>query len=272
MLGADDEATGQRRLGYSAVAFIAILVLAANLRASISAVGPVLPVIADDLALSEAVQGVVTAAPIAAFALVSPFGHRIAARLGVETAVIIALGLAALGIALRSLPVPGAPVAALVMGTTVLGGGIAIANVLLPVLTRRDFPTRVPAVTGHYIALQSAVAAVAAAVAVPVAMDRGWQTALGVWVVPVVIALAAPQRAVSTGQRPCRRGSALPGDLRSPGSWRPISACSPASSTCRSDGCPRSNRGWGSRHGPPASTWGPSSSSASRPTWWCRPS
>ncbi|RLV57228.1 MFS transporter [Aeromicrobium phragmitis] len=185
-----DAGGGSRRLGYTAVALIAILVLAANLRAAISAVGPVLPMIAEDLALSDAVQGVLTAAPIAAFALVSPFGHRIAARLGVEAAVVLALGLIALGIAMRSIPIQGAAaVVVLVLATAVLGGGVAVANVLLPVLARRDFPARVPTVTGHYIALQSAVAALAAAVAVPVAAIAGWRTALGVWLLPVAIAL-----------------------------------------------------------------------------------
>ncbi|WP_293786692.1 MFS transporter [uncultured Aeromicrobium sp.] len=207
-----DAEGGARRFGYTAVALVAILVLAANLRAAISAVGPVLPSIAEDLALSDAAQGVLTAAPIAAFALVSPFGHRIAGRLGVEAAVVLALGLIAFGIALRSLPLPGGSAAlVLVLGTVVLGAGVAVANVLLPVLTRRDFPARVPTVTGHYIALQSAVAALAAAVAVPVAFVAGWRISLGIWMVPVVIAMvvwAAHRRAAgSRSGTPASTGS-----------------------------------------------------------------
>lgn len=51
-----------------------------------------------------------------------------------------------LGIALRSLPA----VTLLFFGTVIIGCGIALGNVLLPGLIKRDFPQHVAKMTGTY--------------------------------------------------------------------------------------------------------------------------
>ena len=96
-------------------------------------------------------------------------------------------GPARAGIGLRSTP----PQLLLWAGTALLGVRIAILNVLLPSLTKRDFPTRIGPVTGAYTAVQSGVAALAAGVAVPLTghTSGGWRLPLGIWAGLAVIAL-----------------------------------------------------------------------------------
>ncbi|MDN4484296.1 MFS transporter [Demequina lignilytica] len=159
------------------VAALAIFLVALTLRPAITAVGPVLGRIGDDLGLGEAGLGLLGALPLIAFAVVSPLVHRLSARGGVERTLLWALvGLTA-GIILRS----WTGQAGLWIGTLVLGAAIAISNVLVPVVVKGDFPGRVSWATGLYSAFIAGSAAVGAAVAVPLADVGGWRLALGAW-------------------------------------------------------------------------------------------
>lgn len=156
-----------------------ILMLAANLRTAITAVGPVLGDIREDLGLSSlAASGLITI-PLFAFAVFSPIAPVIGRRFGLERT--LAAGVLALvaGIVLRSLPVPGL----LWVGTILLGAAIATLNVLIPALVRRDYPNNVGQLTGIYQVVQTAAAALASTLAVPIAgsVPGGWRTSLGIW-------------------------------------------------------------------------------------------
>jgi CP family cyanate transporter-like MFS transporter len=167
---------------------VGILLIAANLRPSITAVGPVLNDIRSSLQFSSGVASVLISIPLLAFGLFSPVAPWIARRLGLEGALAAALGVLAVGIAARSLPWPPA----LWIGTTVLGAAIAVMNVMLPSLVKRDYPNRVGQITGLYTAALSGVAAIAAGIAVPIAglAHEGWRLSLGVWALLALIALA----------------------------------------------------------------------------------
>ncbi|MGI5240655.1 MFS transporter [Dactylosporangium sp. CA-139066] len=167
---------------------VGILLIATNLRAALTSVGPVLDHVRADLGLTATAAGVLTALPLLAFAGFSPVAPPIARRLGLERTVGLALAVLAAGIVLRSLPVVGAIWA----GTVAIGAAIAFFNVLLPSLVKRDFPDRVAQLSGSYSATQSIVAAIASGVAVPIAGESpaGWRIALGCWVGLTVIAAA----------------------------------------------------------------------------------
>src|SRR5919112_826796 len=173
------------RIGF---AFIGVLLIAVNLRVSFVSVGPVLANISSDLELSSAAAGFLTGLPLIAFAVFSPVAPAFASRLGLDRALWMSLLILASGIVLRSLPVPGL----IWVGTALIGLAIAFLNVLLPSLVKRDFPMRVSQLTGSYTATQAAVAAMGAAVVVPVAQTSpaGWRLALGIWVGLALIAMA----------------------------------------------------------------------------------
>jgi CP family cyanate transporter-like MFS transporter len=184
---------------------LGILLIAANLRPSITAVGPVLDDIRSSLHLSGAVASVLISVPLLAFGLFSPGAPWISRRLGLNGALTAALGVLAVAIAVRSLPWTPA----LWIGTALLGAAIAVMNVVLPSVVKRDFPDRVGQITGVYAAVLSAVAAVAAGIAVPIASlaHEGWRWSLGVWAGLAVIGVAvlAPQL-----RGPARRREPVP--------------------------------------------------------------
>ena len=77
---------------------------------------------------------------------------------------------------------------ALYVGTAVIGSGIAIGNVLLPSLLKRDFPQRVAGLTSAYVLTMSIAAGAASAMAVPLASLAGgdWRfSALCMLVIPL---------------------------------------------------------------------------------------
>ena len=167
---------------------LGILLIAANLRPSITAVGPVLDDIRTSLQLSSGLASVLISIPLVAFGLFSPVAPWITRRLGIEGALGAALGTLAVAIVVRSLPWTPA----LWIGTTLLGAAIAVMNVVLPSLIKRDYPNRVGQLTGLYTGALSGFAAIAAGIAVPIAglAHDGWRLSLGVWALFALVALA----------------------------------------------------------------------------------
>jgi CP family cyanate transporter-like MFS transporter len=185
----------------SALLVVGVLVVAANLRASITVVGPLISDIRADLGLSDAMAGVLVAIPLLAFAVVSPVAPAIARRFGVERSLAGALLVLAVALVVRSLPFA----AALWGGTMLLGAAIAVLNVVLPALVKRDHTAHVGRITGFYSAVQSGVAAVAAGLAVPIASATaaGWRLALGVWALLALVGWVV-LAAVYRGREPHR--------------------------------------------------------------------
>jgi CP family cyanate transporter-like MFS transporter len=179
--------SGTHRILPNALLALTVLVVAANLRPSITAVGAVIGHIADDTGLATASLGLLGAVPLLAFAVVSPFVHLISTRLGTERAVFLALLVLIMGTVIRSLP---GFEANLWIGTAVLGAAIAVCNVLVPSIVKRDFPRRIALMTGAYSAVISAFAALASGIAVPLSEWGGWRLGIGVWALLSVVSAA----------------------------------------------------------------------------------
>ncbi|ENM1121947.1 CynX/NimT family MFS transporter [Salmonella enterica] len=152
-----------------------ILMIATTLRVTFTGTAPLLETIRSDYGLSTAQTGLLTTLPLLAFALVSPLAAGIARRFGMERSLFAAMLLISAGIALRSLP----SAALLFAGTAIIGCGIALGNVLLPGLIKRDFSQHVARLTGAYSLTMGAAAALGSALVVPLALHGfGWRGAL----------------------------------------------------------------------------------------------
>src|ERR1700754_4646566 len=79
-----------------------ILLIAANLRAPITSVGPLLNMIRESFDLGTAEAGALTTLPLLAFAAISPFAALLAKEYGLERSLFGALLLIGGGIILRS--------------------------------------------------------------------------------------------------------------------------------------------------------------------------
>lgn len=184
---ADTTVPTLRRHAPTTLIIAGILLVAGNLRAALTTVGPVLSNIRDDLGLSSSAASFLVSLPLLAFAVVSPFVPRVALRLGLERTIAAALGVLAVGLVVRSTP----PTVLLWVGTLLIGVAIAVLNVVLPSWVKRDFPTKIGQVTGAYSAAQSGFAAVASGVAVPVAglSGLGWRLPAAMWAGMALIAV-----------------------------------------------------------------------------------
>ncbi|HEY7597615.1 MAG TPA: MFS transporter [Actinophytocola sp.] len=173
---------------HKALLVLGFLLIAANMRAALTSVGPVLDAIRRDIGLTAGEAGFIGTLPLLTFAAFSPQVPRLARRFGIDLMLWLAMGLLVIGIVLRSLPVA----ALLWVGTVLLGAAIAVANVLLPSMIKRDFPDHIGAVTGVYTAVIGIVASTAAGVAVPLAgvLPGGWRAALGCWAGFALVAFA----------------------------------------------------------------------------------
>jgi len=204
------------------IVLLGIFLVAANLRAALTTVGPVLDEVRGELGLSSAAASVLIALPLVAFAICSPIMPAIARRIGPERTIALALVALAAGLVARSLPVDGL----VWVGTALIGVGIAALNVELSEIVKRDFPGRIGQITGLYSSVTGITAAVAAGLAVPIAgtTDSGWRLALGVWAGLALVALGAfwPQvrRALPTGAAHSSSRSPSGPSETSTASWR----------------------------------------------------
>ena len=172
--------------GKKLLLIVGILFIAATLRVTFTGIAPLLDAIRAEYQLTRAQTGLLTTLPLLAFGLVSPLAAGVARRFGIERSLLLAMVIICLGIGLRSLP----SAAWLYIGTALIGCGIALGNVLLPGLIKRDFSGHVARMTGAYSITMGAAAAAGSAMVVPLALAGfGWRGALLLLMVFPLLAL-----------------------------------------------------------------------------------
>ncbi|WP_408008211.1 CynX/NimT family MFS transporter [Pseudalkalibacillus sp. A8] len=166
---------------------IGIVFVSFNLRPAITSVGPLIPFIRDDIPISNGTAGLLTSLPLIAFAIVSPLVPKIARYFTNERALIIGLLLIIVGIFIRSITA----LFLLLVGTLIIGIGIAICNVLLPSVIKDKFPLKIALMTSLYSTAMGIFAASASGLSIPFAstMNLGWQFSLIIWTMPAIIAI-----------------------------------------------------------------------------------
>ncbi|WP_411069959.1 CynX/NimT family MFS transporter [Streptomyces sp. cmx-4-25] len=165
------------------------LVLAAlNLRPAITSLGALLEEVSEGLHMSGTVAGVLTSVPPLCFAVFGITAPRLARRFG--PAAVVCAGMAAIFTGLVLRPLAGGTAAFLAASALALMG-IAVSNVLMPVIVKRYFPDRVGTMTGLYSMALALGTSVAAAATVPLtdALGGDWRLGLGVWAILAALAV-----------------------------------------------------------------------------------
>ncbi|MFI2781964.1 CynX/NimT family MFS transporter [Streptomyces sp. ALB3] len=159
---------------------IGLVLAALNLRPAITSLGPLLEEVRDGLHMSGSVAGVLTSVPPLCFALFGFMAPRLARRFG--TGAVVCAGMVAIAAGLLLRPYVGGTAGFLAASALALMG-IAVSNVLMPVVVKRWFPDRVGTVTGLYSMALALGTALAAALTVPLtdAVGGSWRTGLVVW-------------------------------------------------------------------------------------------
>ncbi|MFI7102905.1 CynX/NimT family MFS transporter [Streptomyces sp. NPDC050161] len=187
----------RRRLRAHPALLLAGIVLASlNMRAALAGVSPLLSEIGGHFHLAATASSLVTTIPLVFMGLGSIIAPRLARRWGTEAVLCGALVLLCGGIVLRIAP----PVVALFVGCAVVGTAIALLNVLMPGLIKRDFPEKAAGMTALYSTAMIMGATVSAATAVPLENALGsWQGSLVSWALLAAVAalLWIPQAVIA---------------------------------------------------------------------------
>ncbi|WP_405680113.1 MFS transporter [Streptomyces sp. NBC_00868] len=169
------------------VLIVGIVLAALNLRPAITSLGALFEETRTGLGMSGTVAGLITSVPALCFAVFGVTAPRLSRRFGPAAVVCAGMAAVAAGLLIR----PFADNAAAFLAASALSlAGIAVTNVLLPVIVKRYFPDRVGTMTGLYSMALAAGTSLAAAATVPLtgALGGSWRTGLMIW---AVLALAA---------------------------------------------------------------------------------
>ncbi|MEW2272305.1 CynX/NimT family MFS transporter [Streptomyces griseofuscus] len=159
-----------------------IVLSAVNLRPAITSLGALLEEVRDGLGMSGSVAGLLTSVPPLCFAVFGVMAPRLARRFG--PAAVVCAGMAAIFAGLLIRPYAGGTAGFLAASALALMG-IAVSNVLMPVIVKRWFPDRVGSMTGLYSMVLALGTSLPAAVTVPMthALGGNWKLGLAVWAV-----------------------------------------------------------------------------------------
>lgn len=166
---------------------VGVMLIAANLRAPVTGIAPMIDLISQSFHLSATQAGLLTTLPLIAFALFAPPSAYLSKKLGIEYTMLLALIFIMCGLVTRSL----GSVNSLYLGTVLIGVGVSIGNVLLPIVVKRDFPMKVALMTSSYVLAMGIASASASAFSIPLANDYqfGWQGSLAALAILTVIAI-----------------------------------------------------------------------------------
>lgn len=204
---------------------LAVVLIALVLRSPVVAVAPVVDVLSVDLGLTPTVAGLLTSLPVLCFAVFAPLATLLTNRAGTPFAVTACALLIAIGCVVRSLD----GTATLFLGTVVIGIAIAIGNIVLPVVIRREFTgRRAKVMSGVYTSVLNVGSMVATLATAPLTDAVGWRIAIAVWMVVALAGVVAVSRV--NGWRPMvvptrvphgrdASGALPPSAIRNPTVW-----------------------------------------------------
>ncbi|MGW6852955.1 CynX/NimT family MFS transporter [Streptomyces virginiae] len=170
------------------VLIVGIVLAALNLRPAITSLGALFEETRTGLGMSGTVAGMITSVPALCFAVFGVTAPRLSRRFG--PAAVVCAGMVAIATGLLIRPFANGAVGFLAASALSLAG-IALTNVLLPVIVKRYFPDRVGTMIGLYSMSLAAGTSLAAAATVPLtdALGGSWRTGLLVWAVLALLAV-----------------------------------------------------------------------------------
>ena len=184
-----DDAPRQGTPGRATLPVLAGLFLGTlAMRPQLVGIGPLLPQIQTDLAVSFGVVGLLTAIPVLLMGLFAPLGPWVGGRIGPRNAVALCM-VAIVGFGLLRPALPGVP--AILLTTVAIGIGMGTAGAILPIVVKLRAPAEPARATGGYAAGIVAGSLIAAAAAIPLANALGgWRGTLVVFAIAGLGSLA----------------------------------------------------------------------------------
>jgi MFS transporter, CP family, cyanate transporter len=158
-----------------------------SMRVTMLAIPPVIPLIHDELHMTEAQIGLLTGLPLMAFAIAAVPGSLLVSRLGTRLTLTLGMVIGGLAAAGRGGAVS---VGMLYVATVLMGFGIAIMQPALPTLVREWLPTRVGLGTAASTNGMLVATTLGPALTLPLVLpllDHSWRLDLVVWAAPLFV-------------------------------------------------------------------------------------
>ena len=185
MLSAGNSAAGPSRgrlLKLMSLLFLAGVAM----RMTILAMPPVIPLVHEELHMSETQVGLLVGLPLALFAIAAIPGSLLIARIGTNLAVIIGMTIAAIASGARAAAID---VPTLYAGAIATGFGVAIMQPGMPTLVREWLPGRIALGTIAYTAGMLIGSTASSALTIPYVLPLlggSWRLDLVFWAIPAL--------------------------------------------------------------------------------------
>src|SRR5699024_11380059 len=181
------------------LAILGVIFFAANLRAPLTSVGPVIGEISLDLSLSKTAAGMLTTIPLLAFRFLSSLIPRFSQRFGMELVLLLSLLLLGVGLGLRSYGF----IMTLLIGAALVGTAITFGNVLMPAFIKTRFPKKIGVMMGVYSVGMNLTAALAAGLSIGIGKwtNLGWKSSIGIWVILDIIGIVIWEIQIESARR-----------------------------------------------------------------------
>ena len=168
------------------LALIAIVFVALNLRAAMTAPSAVFDQIKESISISDTARSIIGMLPPVSFALFGWLAPRLVVKHGLEKPILFSLGMIIFGILGRSF---SNSVWIYALCSIFCLGGIGICNVLLPPIIKYHFPNQIGLITSIYTSIIYLSAGLPSFVAVPLTNAVGWRVSTGSWALLAIIAV-----------------------------------------------------------------------------------
>jgi len=179
------------------LALAGILLVALNLRPAVASLSPIIVAVEQDIPLDSVALGILGMLAPACFAFAGLTMHPLSRRVHAEWILLGALVSIVIGQIVRA---TAESLAALLVGGVLAFVGMGVANVLLPPLVKKYFPSRIGLVTALYVTLTSVGALVPPMLAVPLEQALSWRESVGSWAILGALAII-PWLAMMLGRR-----------------------------------------------------------------------
>jgi MFS transporter, CP family, cyanate transporter len=157
------------------------------MRMTILAMPPVIPLVHDELHMSETQVGLLIGLPLALFAIAAVPGSLLIARLGTHRAIIVGMVIAALASGARGAAVDVSTLYTAAIGT---GFGVALMQPGMPTLVREWLPGRIALGTIAYSTGMLIGSTISSSLTIPIVLPLvggSWRHDLVFWAVPALL-------------------------------------------------------------------------------------
>ena len=183
---------------------LVVILVAANLRAALAAIPPIIILIAQELNLSIMQLSLLTAMPLVAYAIIPLFYNKIAQTFSMQHTIKLAFLLFSIFSLVRLI----GSLETLYIGTLIMSVSIALLNVGLPIWISEIEKSAKAGLVAYYSAAMGFTSSVAIAVAVPLTIlipGLSWRSALLPWSVLAIVSTIVMWRMVSLKRVPVEK-------------------------------------------------------------------